>query len=59
LEHSVVVVPMTQVTIISAAEPAFIENNIFTDNSLGKVMVWFQQWAGQKNIADKNNITTC
>ena len=57
LEHSVIVVPMIDSTKISAkSAPNFIENNIFTDNSSYKVTVWFQYWAGQKNIVDKNNV---
>jgi len=55
LEHSVVVVPMIQVTIISAAEPAFIENNIFTDGSLGKLKVNLHEWSGNRKIVENNN----
>ena len=56
LEHSVFVVPMIQATMITTTEPDFVENNIFTDNSSYKVKVWFQEWLGQKNIVDKNNV---
>jgi len=59
LEHSVVVVPMIQSTMISidvrSKEPDYVENNIFTDNSVYKLKVWFQEWYGQNNIVDKNN----
>ena len=55
LEHSVVVVPMIKATMIGGPAPAFVENNIFTDNSAGKVMVMVQQWSGNRKIVDKNN----
>src|SRR5690606_924590 len=58
LQHSVVVVPMIQATMITAGSggaPARIENNIFTDNSAYKLKIWFQEWKGQDDIVDKNN----
>jgi len=55
LEHSVVVVPMIQVTLIAAPEPDFIENNIFTDSSPGKLKVNLHEWSGNRNVVDKNN----